>query len=87
MLTSLPVGERVGIAFSGGLDTTVAVAWIRENGAVPYALTADLGQADEPDVAGIPARAKDVGAEAAVLVDCKPQLVHEGLVERQELAP
>src|SRR5215211_4466565 len=80
ILTSLPVGERVGIAFSGGLDTTVAVAWIREKGAVPYALTADLGQADEPDVSGIPARATAVGAEEAILVDCKPQLVHEGLV-------
>ena len=83
VLTSLPVGERVGIAFSGGLDTTVAVAWIREKGAVPYALTADLGQADEPDIDGIPARARAVGAEEAILVDCKPQLVHEGLVALQ----
>ena len=80
VLTSLPVGERVGIAFSGGLDTTVAVAWIREKGAVPYALTADLGQYDETDVAGVPARAKEVGAEEAILVDCRPHLVHEGLV-------
>ena len=80
ILTSLPVGERVGIAFSGGLDTTVAVAWIREKGAVPYALTADLGQADEPDIGGVPERARSVGAEEALLVDCKPQLVHEGLV-------
>jgi argininosuccinate synthase len=80
VLTSLPLGERVGIAFSGGLDTTVAVAWIREKGAIPYALTADLGQYDEDDVAGIPARAREVGAEEAILVDCKPHLVHEGLV-------
>jgi argininosuccinate synthase len=80
VLTSVPVGERVGIAFSGGLDTTVAVAWIREKGAIPYALTADLGQNDEDDVGGIPARATEVGAEEAILVDCKPQLVHEGLV-------
>jgi argininosuccinate synthase len=80
VLTSLPVGERVGIAFSGGLDTTVAVAWIREKGAIPYALTADLGQADEPDVSAIPARATEVGAEEAILVDCRPQLVHEGIV-------
>jgi argininosuccinate synthase len=80
VLTTLPIGERVGIAFSGGLDTTVAVAWIREKGAVPYALTADLGQPDEPDVDAIPARATAVGAEAAILVDCKPELVHEGLV-------
>ena len=83
VLTSLPLGERVGIAFSGGLDTTVAVAWIREKGAVPYALTADLGQADEPDVGGVPARAQEVGAEEGILVDCKPQLVHEGLVALQ----
>ena len=83
VLTSLPVGERVGIAFSGGLDTTVAVAWIREKGAIPYALTADLGQADEPDVTGVPGRAREVGAEEAILVDCKPQLVHEGLVALQ----
>jgi argininosuccinate synthase len=80
VLTSLPVGERVGIAFSGGLDTTVAVAWIREKGAIPYALTADLGQYDEDDVASIPARAAAVGAEEAILVDCRQQLVHEGLV-------
>src|SRR5574340_1372440 len=80
VLTSLPVGERVGIAFSGGLDTTVAVAWIREKGAVPYALTADLGQYDETDMAGVPARATEVGAEEAILVDCKPHLVPEGLV-------
>jgi len=83
VLTSLPVGERVGIAFSGGLDTTVAVAWIRERGAIPYALTADLGQADEPDVGGVRERAREVGAEEAILVDCKPQLVHEGLVALQ----
>ncbi len=80
VLSSLPVGERVGIAFSGGLDTTVAIAWMRERGAMPYALTADLGQPDEPDVAGIPARATAVGAEEAILVDCRQELVHEGLV-------
>jgi argininosuccinate synthase len=80
VLTSLPVGERIGIAFSGGLDTTVAIAWIREKGALPYALTADLGQPDEPDVAAIPARATAVGAEDAILVDCTQELVHEGLI-------
>jgi argininosuccinate synthase len=80
VLTSLPVGERIGIAFSGGLDTTVAIAWIREHGAIPYALTADLGQPDEPEIGAIPARAKAVGAEEAVLVDCTRELVHEGLV-------
>ena len=58
VLTSLPVGERVGIAFSGGLDTSAAVAWMREKGAIPYAYTADLGQADEPDLPGVPDRAK-----------------------------
>jgi argininosuccinate synthase len=80
VLTSLPVAERIGIAFSGGLDTTVAIAWIREKGALPYALTADLGQPDEPDVAAIPARATAVGAEDAILVDCTQELVHEGLI-------
>jgi argininosuccinate synthase len=80
VLTSLPLGERVGIAFSGGLDTTVAIAWMGEKGAVPYALTADLGQPDEPDVAAIPSRATAAGAEEAILVDCKHELVHEGLV-------
>jgi argininosuccinate synthase len=83
VLSGLPVGERVGIAFSGGLDTTVAIVWIREKGAVPYALTADLGQYDEDDIAGVPQRALAVGAEEAILVDCKPQLVHEGLVALQ----
>jgi argininosuccinate synthase len=80
VLTTLPVGERVGIAFSGGLDTTVAIVWMREKGAIPYALTADLGQPDEPDVEGIPARAREAGAEEAVLVDATRELVHEGLV-------
>ena len=63
VLTSLPVGERVGIAFSGGLDTSVAVAWMREKGAVPCTYTADLGQYDEPDVSGVPGRALAYGAE------------------------
>jgi argininosuccinate synthase len=79
VLASLPVGERVGIAFSGGLDTSVAVAWMRENGAVPYTYTADLGQYDEPDVASVPGRAGQYGAEGARLVDCKAALVEEGL--------
>jgi argininosuccinate synthase len=83
ILTTLPVGERIGIAFSGGLDTSVAVAWIREKGGIPYALTADLGQYDEDDIAGVPDRAKAYGAEEAILVDCRPQLVHEGLVALQ----
>ncbi|MDQ2755762.1 MAG: argininosuccinate synthase [Actinomycetota bacterium] len=79
VLTSLPVGERVGIAFSGGLDTSVAVAWMREKGAVPCTYTADLGQYDEPDIAGVPGRAGEYGAEISRLVDCKPALVEEGL--------
>ncbi|MSO95947.1 MAG: argininosuccinate synthase [Thermoleophilia bacterium] len=83
VLQSLPVGERIGIAFSGGLDTSVAVAWIREQGAIPYAFTADLGQYDEEDVAGVRERAFEYGAEAAELVDCREHLVHEGLVALQ----
>ncbi|MEU6037856.1 argininosuccinate synthase [Actinomadura sp. NPDC047616] len=79
VLTSLPVGERVGIAFSGGLDTSVAVAWMREKGAVPCAYTADVGQYDEPDIASVPGRATAYGAEIARLVDCRTALVEEGL--------
>jgi argininosuccinate synthase len=79
ILGSLPVGERVGIAFSGGLDTSCAIAWMREHGAIPYAFTADLGQPDEPDVGAIPDQAKLYGAEAAVLVDCKDALARAGL--------
>ncbi|MCW2812759.1 MAG: argG [Nocardioides sp.] len=79
VLTSLPVGERVGIAFSGGLDTSVAVAWMRAKGAVPCTYTADIGQYDEPDVSGVPDRALEYGAELARHVDIKPQLVEEGL--------
>jgi argininosuccinate synthase len=82
ILSSLPVGERVGIAFSGGLDTSCALAWMRENGAVPYAFTADLGQEDE-HVASIPEKARQFGAEEAVLVDCKQALAREGIVALQ----
>ena len=83
VLSSLPIGERVGIAFSGGLDTSAAVAWMREKGALPYAYTANLGQPDEPDLDGVPVRAKQYGAEGARLVDCRTELVHEGLVALQ----
>jgi argininosuccinate synthase len=83
ILGELPVGERVGIAFSGGLDTSCALAWMRENGAIPYAFTADLGQYDEPDVGAVPAKAKRFGAEEAVLVDCKDALAREGLAALQ----
>ncbi|SDO69162.1 argininosuccinate synthase [Pedococcus dokdonensis] len=79
VLTSLPVGERVGIAFSGGLDTSVAVAWMREKGAIPCTYTADLGQYDEPEIDTVPDRAGAYGAELARLVDCRSALVEEGL--------
>ncbi len=79
VLSSLPVGEKVGIAFSGGLDTSVAVAWMRENGAIPYAYTADLGQYDETDIGSIPNRAIEYGAEAGRLIDCRQSLAEEGL--------
>jgi argininosuccinate synthase len=79
VLTSLPRGERIGIAFSGGLDTSVAVAWMRDKGAVPCTYTADIGQYDEPDIGGIPGRALEYGAELARLIDCKRPLVDEGL--------
>ncbi len=79
VLTNLPVGERVGIAFSGGLDTSVAVAWMRDKGAIPYTYTGDLGQYDEPDIDAVPGRALEYGAENSRLVDCKPALVEEGL--------
>ncbi len=80
ILTQLPIGEKVGIAFSGGLDTSVAVAWMREKGAKPYCYTGLLGQYDETDVDSVPQRAIDYGAEKARLVDCRPEMVREGLV-------
>jgi argininosuccinate synthase len=83
ILGSLPVGERVGIAFSGGLDTCCALAWMREKGAIPYAFTADLGQYDETDVSSVPGKAKKYGAEDAFLVDCKDALAREGLAALQ----
>ena len=78
VLASLPVGERIGLAFSGGLDTSVAVAWMRAKGAVPCTYTADLGQYDEPDIESVPGRAGQYGAEIARLVDCRTALVEEG---------
>lgn len=82
-MTSLPVGERVGIAFSGGLDTSAAVAWMQRGGVDVYAYTADLGQPDEDDLASVVARAEQYGATQARLVDCRAQLVREGLVALQ----
>jgi argininosuccinate synthase len=83
ILQDLPVGEKVGIAFSGGLDTSVAVNWMRERGAVPYCYTGLLGQYDEDDVEGIPGRAKEYGAEEARIIDCRAEMVQEGLVALQ----
>jgi argininosuccinate synthase len=83
ILQSLPAGQKVGIAFSGGLDTSAALHWMRQRGAIPYAYTANLGQPDEPDYEDIPRRAKLYGAEVARLVDCRRQLVLEGLAALQ----
>jgi argininosuccinate synthase len=83
ILQSLPAGERVGIAFSGGLDTSAALHWMRSKGAIPYAYTANLGQPDEPDYEDIPKRALQYGAERARLVDCRAPLVAEGLAALQ----
>ena len=75
VLMKLPVGEKVGLAFSGGLDTSVAVAWMREKGSIPCTYTANLGQYDEPDIDTVPARAADYGAEIFRLVDCTARRV------------
>src|SRR4051794_26504667 len=83
ILQTLPVGERVGIAFSGGLDTSAAIYWMRRKGAIPFCYTANLGQPDEPDYDDIPRRALEYGAEKARLVDCRLQLVREGFAALQ----
>jgi argininosuccinate synthase len=83
ILQHLPTGEKVGIAFSGGLDTSAALHWMRAKGAIPYAYTANLGQPDEPDYGEIPRRALQYGAEKARLVDCRAPLVNEGLAVLQ----
>jgi argininosuccinate synthase len=83
ILQELPRGEKVGIAFSGGLDTSAALHWMRHKGAIPYAYTANLGQPDEPDYDAIPKKALDYGAEKARLIDCRRQLVAEGLAALQ----
>src|SRR5262245_31685189 len=83
ILQSLPIGQKVGIAFSGGLDTSAALHWMRNKGAFPYAYTANLGQPDEPDYDDIPRRALQYGAEKARLVDCRKQLVTEGIAALQ----
>jgi len=83
ILQSLPVGERVGIAFSGGLDTSAALVWMRAHGSIPYAYTAHLGQPDEDDYESIPRKALSYGAEKARLIECRPQLVAEGIAALQ----
>src|SRR6185369_13035006 len=83
ILPNLPTGEKVGIAFSGGLDTSAALHWMRANGARPYAYTANLGQPDESDYNAIPKKALTYGAEKARLVECRPQLVAEGIAAVQ----
>jgi argininosuccinate synthase len=83
ILQSLPLGERVGVAFSGGLDTSAAIYWMRQKGAIPYCYTANLGQPDEPDYDDIPRRALEYGAEKARLIDCRRQLVGEGFAALQ----
>ena len=83
ILQSLPAGQKVGIAFSGGLDTSAALHWMRAKGAIPYAYTANLGQPDEPDYEEIPRRALQYGAEKARLIDCRSQLVAEGIAALQ----
>jgi argininosuccinate synthase len=83
ILQSLPAGRKVGIAFSGGLDTSAALHWMRAKGAIPYAYTANLGQPDEPDYDAIPKRAVEYGAEKARLIDCRAQLVSEGIAALQ----
>jgi argininosuccinate synthase len=83
ILQHLPAGQKVGIAFSGGLDTSAALHWMRNKGAIPYAYTANLGQPDEPDYDEIPRKAMQYGAELARLVDCRAQLVNEGMAALQ----
>ena len=83
ILQSVPVGEKVGIAFSGGLDTSAALHWMRAKGAIPYAYTANLGQPDEPDYEDIPRRARLYGAAGARLIDCRAALVSEGIAALQ----
>ena len=83
ILESLPVGEKVGIAFSGGLDTSAALHWMKQKGAIPYAYTANLGQPDETDYDEIPRKALEYGAEKARLIDCRAALVREGIAALQ----
>ncbi|RZL42783.1 MAG: argininosuccinate synthase [Variovorax sp.] len=83
ILQNVPAGQKVGIAFSGGLDTSAALHWMKQKGAIPYAYTANLGQPDEPDYEEIPRKAMQYGAERARLIDCRSQLAAEGLAALQ----
>ena len=83
ILESLPLHQKVGIAFSGGLDTSAALHWMKQKGALPYAYTANLGQPDETDYEAIPRKALEYGAEKARLIDCRQQLVREGIAALQ----
>jgi argininosuccinate synthase len=83
ILESLPLGQKVGIAFSGGLDTSAALHWMKQKGALPYAYTANLGQPDEADYEAIPRKALEYGAVKARLIDCRQQLVREGIAALQ----
>ena len=83
ILQHLPTGQKVGIAFSGGLDTSAALHWMKLKGALPYAYTANLGQPDEPDYDEIPRKAMEYGAEKARLIDCRKQLATEGIAALQ----
>src|SRR5687768_2155025 len=83
ILQNVPAGQKVGIAFSGGLDTSAALHWMKLKGAIPYAYTANLGQPDEPDYEEIPRKAMQYGAEKARLVDCRAQLAAEGIAALQ----
>ena len=83
ILQNLPKGQKVGIAFSGGLDTSAALLWMKKKGATPYAYTANLGQPDEADYNEIPRKAMEYGAEKARLIDCRTQLAHEGIAAIQ----
>jgi argininosuccinate synthase len=83
ILESLPAGQKVGIAFSGGLDTSAALHWMKQRGAIPYAYTANLGQPDETDYDEIPRKALEYGAEKARLIDCRGPLVREGIAALQ----
>jgi argininosuccinate synthase len=83
ILQNVPVGQKVGIAFSGGLDTSAALRWMKNKGALPYAYTANLGQPDEADYDAIPRKAMEYGAEKARLIDCRTQLANEGIAAMQ----